>query len=238
MANVMVGWGGAFRVRVVLALAACVLALLGSHGAGAGGITVSGEDLTAAPGGAVAFTISGHSAETIGAYGIEVFFDEDLVSPYSCQVNNAICNTDPPQPGHLRLSSASVLGISGDITFATIVFEATGPPGTVAPVAIEVTALADTVGLSLMDEVTVTDGSITFDESQPTPPGDANCDAGVDAADSLAIIGELAGASEADCLAAADVNCDGRVDANDALAILRFIGGLPLALPPGCDALA
>jgi hypothetical protein len=236
MAKVMVGWGGAFPGRAALVLAACGIALLGSSGAGAGNITVTGEDVTTAPGGAVAFTVSGHSPQAIGAFGIEVTFDPDLLSPFSCQVNNALCNTEA-DPGRLRLSSASVLGFTGDITVATIVFKATGPAGTVAPVDIEVTALSDTIGLSLMGEATVTDGSVTIQDTRPTPPGDANCDAGVDAADSLAIIGDLAGTSHAACLAAADVNCDGRVDANDALTILRFIGGLPLALPPGCDAL-
>ncbi|HEY5625161.1 MAG TPA: dockerin type I domain-containing protein, partial [Dehalococcoidia bacterium] len=103
----------------------------------------------------------------------------------------------------------------------------------------DVTALSDTLGIDMLDQVSVTDGSVTIDgQSVPTPPGDANCDSTVSAADGLAVISDLAGANEAGCFGLADVNCDGKVNVADALTILRAIGALPLDLPPGCSAIA
>ncbi len=214
------------------------IALLSAREALAEGVTVSAEDVTVAPGGAVELTISGHSEQAIGAFGIDVLFDEALVTPHSCQSAIALCNTGV-QPGLLRLNSVSLLGFSGDITFATIVFQAIGPAGSTALIDVDVTTLSDTVGIDMLDQVSVTDGSVTIDGLAPlTPPGDANCDSTLSAADGLAVIADLAGAYEAGCFGLADVNCDGKVNAADALTILRAIGGLPLDLPPGCAAIA
>lgn len=213
------------------------IALLSAREALAEGVTVSAEDVTVAPGGAVELTISGHSEQAIGAFGIDVLFDEALVTPHSCQSAIALCNTGV-QPGLLRLNSVSLLGFSGDITFATIVFQAIGPAGSTALIDVDVTTLSDTVGIDMLDQVSVTDGSVTIDGLAPlTPPGDANCDSTLSAADGLAVIADLAGAYEAGCFGLADVNCDGKVNAADALTILRAIGGLPLDLPPGCAAI-
>ena len=225
-------------LRAGAVLIAGALALMGTREALAEGVTVSAEDVTVASGGAVELTITGHSEEAIGAFGIDVLFDEALVTPHSCQTPIAICNTGA-QPGVLRLNSVSLLGFSGDILFATIIFEAVGPAGSVVPIDVDVTAISDTIGNDMMDQVSVTDGSVTIDALGPqTPPGDANCDSTVSAADSLAVISDLAGADEAGCFGLADVNCDGKVNIADALTILRAIGGLPLDLPPGCAAIA
>ena len=224
------------RAGVVLIAGAVVL--LGARQALASGVTVSAEDVTAAPGGAVELTLSGHSEQAIGALGIDVHFDETLVTPHSCQSSIAICNTNT-EPGLLRLVTVNLLGFSGDIAFATIVFEAIGPAGSMALIDVDVTAISDTVGNDMMDQVSVTDGSVTIDSETPlTPPGDANCDSILTAADSVAVIAQLGGISEAGCFGLADVNCDGKVNAADALTILRAIGGLPLDLPPGCTAIA
>ena len=225
-------------LRASVVLIAGAIALLGARQALATGVTVSAEDVTAASGGAVELTISGHSDEAIGALGIDVRFDDTLVTPHSCQSPIAICNTGA-EPGLLRLVSVSLQGFSGDITFATIIFEAIGPAGSTAMIDVDVTALSDTVGIDMLDQVTVTDGSVSIDGQVPlTPPGDANCDSTLSAADSLAVIADLGGIYEAGCFGLADVNCDGKVNAADALTILRAIGGLPLDLPPGCAAIA
>lgn len=225
-------------LRAGAVLIAGAIVLLGARQAVAAGVTVSAEDVTAASGGAVELTLSGHSEQAIGAFGIDVLFDEALVTPHSCQSPIATCNT-AAQPGLLRLNGVSLLGFSGDITFATIVFEAIGPAGSTALIDVDVTALADTVGIDMLDQVSVTDGSVTIDDLVPlTPPGDANCDSTLSAADGLAVIADLAGVYEAGCFGLADVNCDGEVNAADALTILRAIGGLPLDLPPGCTTIA
>ncbi len=225
-------------LRAGVVLIAGAMALLGAREALAEGVTVSAEDVTVASGGAVELTLSGHSEQAIGAFGIDVLFDEALVTPHSCQTAIAICNTSAG-PGLLRLNSVSLLGFSGDITFATIVFEAVGLAGSTALIDVDVTALADTVGVDMLDQVSVTDGSVTIDGQAPlTPPGDANCDSTLSAADGLAVIADLAGVYEAGCFGLADVNCDGKVNSADALTILRAIGGLPLDLPPGCAAIA
>ncbi len=228
----------ALQAGVVL-LAGAILALLGARLALAGGgVTIAGEDVTAASGGAVELTISGHSEQPIGALGIDVLFDHELLTAYSCQSPIGICKIGI-QPGTLRLNSVSLSGFSGDITFATIVFEAVGPDGSEAPVDVNVTVLTDTIGNDILDEVSVTDGSVTIGgPAPPTPPGDANCDSTLSAADGLAVISDLAGAQDAGCFGLADVNCDGKVNAADALTILRLVGGLPLGLPAGCGAIA
>ncbi|HEY5639443.1 MAG TPA: dockerin type I domain-containing protein [Dehalococcoidia bacterium] len=227
----------ALRACVVL-LAGALLALPGARLALAGGVTIAAEDVTAASSGAVELTISGHSEQPIGALRIDVLFDEELLKAYSCQTTIGICKTGT-QPGALRLNSVSLSGFSGDITFATIVFEAVGPDGSEARVDVIVSVLSDTIGNDMLDEVSVTDGSVTIGgQTPPTPPGDANCDSTLSAADGLAVISDLAGARDAGCFSLADVNCDGRVNAADALTILRSVGGLPLGLPAGCGAIA
>jgi len=225
-------------LRVGVGLVAGAIVLLSARETLAASVTVVAEDVTAASGGAVELTLSGHSDLAIGAFGIDVLFDEALVTPHSCQSSIALCNTSA-QPGLLRLNNVSLLGFSGDLMFATIVFEAVGPAGSTALIDVEVTALADTVGIDILNQLSVTDGSVTIDGLAPlTPPGDANCDSTLTAADGLAVIADLAGAYEAGCFGLADVNCDGRVNAADALTILRAIGGLPLGLPPGCATIA
>ena len=225
-------------LRTGAVLIAGAIALLSARQAVAAGVTVSAEDVTAASGGAVELKLSGHSEQPIGAFGINVSFDEALVTPHSCQSAIATCNTGA-QPGLLRLNSVSLIGFSGDIPFATIVFEAVGPAGSTALIDVDVTVLSDTVGIDMLDQLSVTDGSVTIDDLAPlTPLGDANCDSTLSAADSLAVIAHLGGVYEAGCFGLADVNCDGRVNAADALTILRAIGSLPLDLPPGCTAIA
>jgi hypothetical protein len=228
---------GAQLLRAGIVLVAGVAALLTAREALAEGVTLSAEDVTAASGGAVEIKLSGHSEQAIGAFSIDILFDEMLVTPYSCQTAIAICNTGA-QPGLLRLNGVSLLGFSGDITFATIVFEAAGPDGSTAPIGVDVTALSDTVGTDMLGLVSVTDGSVTIDDlMSPTPPGDANCDSTLSAGDVIAVIADLAGADDAGCFGLADVNCDGRVTSADALTILRSIGGLALNVPSSCTAL-
>ncbi|HEY5625651.1 MAG TPA: hypothetical protein VIT93_04095, partial [Dehalococcoidia bacterium] len=108
-------------LRAGAVLIAAALALVGVRDALAQGVTVTAEDVTVASGGAVELTVSGHSEQAIGALGIDVLFDETLLTPHSCQTPIAICNTGA-QPGLLRLNSVSLIGFSGDITFATIIF--------------------------------------------------------------------------------------------------------------------
>jgi hypothetical protein len=223
------------RLGVLVMALAAALALTGE--ARAGGVTVSGEDETIAPSSAVEFTVSGHSETPIGAFGIDILFDETKLVAHSCQSNLAICNR-AAQPGRLRLNGVSLVGFSGDITFVTVIFQAVGAQG-VLPVDIDVTALASVDLTDMKGDAIVSDGSVTIDDGGAlTPPGDANCDSILSAGDGLAIVGNLAGTDSPDCLPVADVNCDGKVDVLDALTILRAVAGLPLSLPPGCEALA
>jgi hypothetical protein len=225
-------------MRVCVILATFALALLGVANAGAGGpVTVSGDHVTAGPGAAVTFNVTGHADEPIGAIGVSVKFDPESVTPVSCQSTIALCYKGAGE-GELRMNTVSLNGFSGDIIFITIVFEAADTPGTHV-IDVDVTAISDTAGYSLEGQLTVTDGSVTIDGGTvTTPPGDANCDSTVDAADGLSVLAGLAGAGNTECFALADVNCDDKVNATDALAILRQIGGLPVELPAGCDPVA
>lgn len=223
-------------VRAGLVFVALALALLSTTGAHAGAITIQGEDVTVGPGAAFSFAVTGHSATPIGAFSMRVTFDEDVVVPQSCQSSIALCNKGASD-GELRLNGVSLAGYSGDITFATIVFEAADHGASV--IDIEVTSMGDTLSHDIEGDVVVTDGSVTIDNgTTTTPPGDANCDSHVNAADGLAVISHLAGSGDPACFALADVNCDDKVNKADALAILKLIGGLDVILPAGCNPVA
>ncbi len=66
--------------------------------------------------------------------------------------------------------------------------------------------------------------------------GDVNCDAAVNAVDSLQILRSVAGLStSANCLDdAGDVDCSGAINSVDALRILRYVAGLNVQTPDGC----
>lgn len=221
--------------RACLLTFVCVGVLLGASSArGEGEITVGGENLTVGPDTAFTFTVSGHSEEPFGAFGITIFFDSGMIAPTSCQSTIALCNKGVSD-GELRLNSVNLAGFGGDITFATIVFEAAHAPGSTI-VDIDVTVVSDLDANDITDHAIVTDGSVTIEAGAPgTPTGDANCDSVVNAADGLAVLSQLAGAGDSGCFSLADVNCDDKVNAADALAILRAIGGLDVALPAGCS---
>jgi hypothetical protein len=208
--------------------------LLGVGSAGAGGsIVISGQDVSTGPGGAVTFEVTGYSTEKIGAFGIDVYYDQDRLSVTSCQAEGVLC-TKGAIPGQLRINGISLTGFSGDITFATIVFAAGDDPG-VIPIGVDVTTVSDLVGQDLSQLVTSTDGSVTIDGgTASTPPGDANCDSQITAADGLALLMALSGGESA-CSQLADVNCDDKVNIKDALALLRALAGLPYEAEDGCE---
>src|SRR5512141_2020915 len=70
----------------------------------------------------------------------------------------------------------------------------------------------------------------------PGQQGDVNCDAGVNAVDSLQILRSVAGLStSANCLDdAGDVDCSSAINSVDALRILRYVAGLNVQTPDGC----
>jgi hypothetical protein len=220
---------------VAIAGIACALALLGAGRIAHAGdsIAVQGQDVATGPGGAVAFTVTGHSDEPIGAFGITVTYDETVLTAFSCQASGVLC-IKGALPGELRINGANINGYSGDITFATIVF-ATGEEPGVIPVGVAVTAVSDVEGSDLGHLAEATSGSVTIDGgAASTPPGDANCDSEVTAADSIALLFALSGGDSA-CAQIADVNCDDKVNAADVLALLRGLGGLPYETKGACE---
>lgn len=227
----------AFRCVAAIAVAFTVMVLGGSVAGAGQQVTVQGEHVSAGPGGAVTLEVSGHSQEPIGAFGIDVKFDPEMLTPVSCQSDTMLC-TKGVYEGQLRINGISLIGYSGDITFGTIVFSAAQDPG-VVPVDVDVTVIS---GLELNDlsgNLSVSDGSVTIDEAiEPRPVGDANCDNRVTAADSIALLMALGGEEDAECQGIADVNCDDRVDLNDVLDILRALGGLLVETEASCIAIS
>ncbi|HUF52937.1 MAG TPA: dockerin type I domain-containing protein [Dehalococcoidia bacterium] len=226
-------WRASIR-RVIIAGIACALALLSLTGARADDtITVQGEDVATGPGGAVTFEVTGYSDTPIGAFGISVTFDDAMLTPISCQVSGVLC-IKGALAGELRINGANIYGFSGEITFATIVFATAEDLGTV-PVGVTVTAVADVEGTDLSHLAEATSGSVTIEGGAPTtPPGDANCDSKVNAADAIALLSALAGGESA-CAQIADINCDDKINAADVLALLRALGGLPYNIQGACD---
>lgn len=68
----------------------------------------------------------------------------------------------------------------------------------------------------------------------PFGAGDANCSGDVDAVDSLAVLGMLAGLSTPDCADVVDVTCDSSATIADVLALRRYSAGLPVTTPANC----
>lgn len=219
------------RVAIVAIIGA--LALLSfSSASGNLGIEVHGQDVSTGPGGAVTFQVTGSSPEPIGAFGIRVTYDNEKLTTTSCQASGVIC-VKGALPGELRINGANIYGYSGDITFATIVFEAGDEPG-VVPVGVEVTTVADVYGEDLSHLVNSSGGSVTIEGGiASTPPGDANCDSQVTAADGIALLMALSGGDSA-CSAIADVNCDDKINTKDALDLLKALGGLPYDVEDNC----
>ena len=229
-----------FRRMGVCAVLAVAAVLLAGGGADEGraqgaGITVEGGSFEVAPDSAFIFDVTGESpAHTIGAFSITVAFDPDVLNPLSCQSSTSRCNKGAGE-GELIMNGASLLGWTGDIHFGTIVFQAVGNAGSRTPVDLTVASIADALGFNLDQITQATDGFASIKAGAPNHPmGDANCDSELDPADGLAILENLAGVDESECLGLGDINCDDRVDSLDTLDILRFAGGLDLEFPAGC----
>jgi hypothetical protein len=219
----------AFVIAVAVCAALIPLCAAAEHGS----IAISADEVVTAPGSSFTFNVTGHSDPVIGAFSMDITFDPVVIQAQSCQSTFALCNKGAGE-GMLTLNGANLLGYTGDLKFATLVFKAIGGAGSGTAVDIEVTRLADTETIDLMAQLTVTAGSVTVQSGGPqNPAGDADCDGEVTAGDGLAILSHLAAAGSAACLALGDVNCNDRVDIADALAILRQEGGLT-SLPADC----
>jgi len=234
-------------------VAVAVLALGGfaiarPAGAAVNSLSIVPATQTAAPG-ATGITVSLEADATapgIGAYDIDVVFDNTLLRATACTSNAAgNCNIFPGAA--VKFTGKSEGGLTGSpLQLGTITFQADATSGSSA-LEIFVNLLTDP------NEADITftppaDGEVVI-QQPPLKQGDVDCDNSVSAVDALLVLRSGAGLGvngNEPCpdigtvltLAGVfgDVDCDGVVNSVDALKILRFGAALPVAQnePPPC----
>ncbi len=245
----------AAEARRVLKCSALDLGLRGDdHGYGAGLLQVSGalrdsdgdgivdcldgvhisiEGSTVSAGGTATLRLAAYAPPPgLGAFTIDVSYDPSVAQVVACQAPAEVICNPAYSSGLVRLVGTSVTGMQGELTLASLTFQAAGPPGSVTDVQVEAQSLADVAGADLLPEASVNSGALAVVSGGQVNPGDVDCNGVVDAVDALHILRHAAGfQGEGLCIMAGDVNCDGYIDAVDALAILRYVAGL--SIPPG-----
>lgn len=225
----------AARLAAVLALAVLTVALTPAPGASASGFSFTIGSASGAPGGLLAVDVTATAPEPgIGAFTLDVVYDENSFTVTSCRSPFAGCNKDY-RPGQVRIAGVPFTPLTGDRLAATIIFQARpGSSGTSA-LDVQATDVFSGTGDDLVAQTQITDGTLTITPGAPVvKQGDANCDGAVNELDGLAILNHVSGADAGACIAFADANCDNRVDVKDAIFILEGIADFEGASPPAC----
>ena len=191
-----------------------LLILLVSGAASASATTISIADATVEPGDVITLPIMISDMIDYGTGTIEIEYDPAAVhitdvasGPESDVAGYNIDNTI----GLTQISASNSYGVSGDIIFANVIFEATGDSST--PLNLTVTLLGDISYNEI--PVAISNGSIEV--ATGSIPGDVDNDQQLTTAD-VAIVLEMATCGE--YLRIADVNGDCIVTSLDALMIL------------------
>ncbi len=129
--------------------------------------SVSIDSATVAPGGSAAVNVTAVATTPgIGAYTIDVVYDDSLVTATACTSNPAgLCNA-AFAPNTVRFTGFSVTGLTGTVNIGTITFQAGSTTG-VANLDVQVVQLADPTGSEITPGA-VNDGTFTI-QVQPTP---------------------------------------------------------------------
>ena len=212
----------------MLAVAAAFLP--GAPRASAEGEIVSIDSVTVAAGeqGTVDLSALGIQAPGLGAWTVDVVYDDSVVTPVACAPHAvAFCNLEFA-PNTVRVTGARASGLQGDITLAGITFECFREGGTtLAP---GLPAFADAaVGGPHQIAVAIQNGRITCTAGGPVTDrlGDANCDGSVNSIDAAIVLQFVAALiGSVPCPDNADADQDGDIDAIDAALILQHEAGL------------
>jgi hypothetical protein len=153
--------------KTLLALAAAALATVGLATVAFGAVDSLGiESATVAPGGEVSVNVTAAATgDGVGAWNVDIEYDDSLVSLTGCTSATGICN---PAFGEnvARLVGASAGGLSGSVVLGTLTFTAGDEEG-VADLAVTVNQLTDPTGEDL--SVSPDDGTITIEVATPEP---------------------------------------------------------------------
>ena len=165
----------------------------------------------------------------LGAWTIDVRYDESAVSVVGCDSASGLCNPTYAEET-VRFVGAVARGLLGKVVLGTLtvacVEEGTSALTVEASVFSDATSYTD--GGPQPIELTIMDGTVTCSGEF----GDVDCSGVVDAVDGLLILQFSAGILAAlPCEPAGDVNLDGAVDTVDAALVLQLQAGLIDALP-------
>ena len=159
--------------KTLLALAAAALATVGLATVAFGAVDSLGiGSATVAPGGEVSVNVTAAATgDGIGAWNVDIEYDDSLVSLTGCTSSAGICN---PAFGVnvARLVGASASGLSGDVTLGTLTFTAGDEEGEAA-LDVIVNQLTDPTGEDLT--VSADDGSITIEVPPTAAPTATPC---------------------------------------------------------------
>ena len=165
----------------------------------------------------------------LGAWTVDVRYDESVVSAVGCASTRGLCN--PAYAGDtVRFVGAVAGGLTGKVALGTLTV-ACVEAGTSA-LTVEVSVFADATSYADGGPEpiahTIVDGTVTCAGAF----GDVDCNDVVEAVDGLLILQLSAGILDAlPCQAAGDVNLDGAVDTLDAALVLQLQAGLIDSLP-------
>jgi hypothetical protein len=164
-------------MRIGCLLVAIVAALLVARNAAAEGEVVAvGSAIIDLDGqGAVTVVAQGVDAPGLGAWSIDITYDDEVVAAVDCDPDNgSVCNP-AFTPDTVRISGANANGIEGDVTLGTISFRCVA--GGASQLSLSINILADsTVGdPQTIDGATQNGGITCQDVADPTstPPAPA-----------------------------------------------------------------
>lgn len=160
-------------MRIGFLLVAIVATLVVARNAAAEGEVVAvGSAIVDLGGeGAVSVVVQGVDAPGLGAWSIDVTYDDEVVAAVGCDPQNgSVCNP-AFSPDTVRISGANANGIEGDVTIGTISFRCVAEGASQLSVSINI--LADsTIGDPQTIEAATQNGGITCqDVVDPTATG-------------------------------------------------------------------
>jgi hypothetical protein len=219
--------------RAIQVVAALVLMLVGAVAiasqvsADAGELTIGNLTKLQGEEAAMALELSDVDAPGLGAWIIDIDYDDDILSAVSCSApSGAICNTSFG-PSTVRVVGASADGIEGDVLLSTIRFRCDDEGA--SALGLTAVELADATNGQPQDiDADIVHGTINCVEAGISElEGDANCDGVVNSVDALIVLQFVARLrTSVPCPDLADVDDNGRISAIDAALILQIHAGL------------